>query len=208
MLRRVLLALALCSVVIGVTAAKEKPKPPFVIAADQTLAPPPADQAQIVFLEPINSIQGLIPVGLFEIEGENRTPLAITGSKSKVALLFTPGKHTLMANHSGMIAHFLDIDVEAGKRYYVLVRFIYGRGFQLRPIRTSGPSDYSTANKDFPRWNAETRFVEATPEGLANFELNRERVDKTQKEGWAKWLAKTPEERAELTLTPADAVAP
>lgn len=208
MLRRLLLALALMSTLPGVAVAKEKPKPLFVIAADQTLAPPPADQAQIIFLEPINSIQGLIPVGLFEVEGENRRQLAVTGSKSKVAVLFTPGKHTLMANHSGMIAHFLDIDVEAGKRYYVLVRFIYGRGFQLRPIRTSGPSDYSIANKDFVEWNAETRFVEQTEAGLAFFETNRERIDKTQKEGWAKWLAKTPEERAELTLMPADAVAP
>lgn len=208
MLRPLVLALAMLSTVVGGASAKEKPKPLFVVAADQTLAPPPADMAQVVFLEPINSIQGLIPVGLFEIDGDKRTQLATTGSKSKVALLFTPGRHTLMANHSGMIAHFLDIDVEAGKRYYVLVRFIYGNGFQLRPIRASGPSDYSIANKDFARWNSDTRFVEQTEEGIAAFDRNKENIDKSQAKGWAKWLAKTPEERAELTLTPADAIAP
>lgn len=181
-------------------------KPLFVEAANQTLLPPPPDRAQIVFLEPINSIQGMIPVGIFEVKGDNRTLLAMTGAHSKVALLFTPGRHMLMANHSGMIAHYLDVNVEAGKRYFVLLRFIYANGFQMRPLRPSGPSDYTVENKKFPAWVSETRFVERTAEGDAYLEKLKDSITKSQAEGWKTWLDKTPQERAELTLNPEDAI--
>ena len=187
--------------------ATEPPKPMFTEAASQSLPPPPPDKAQIVFVEPINSIQGLVPVGLFEVNDNTRTLLAITGAHSKAAVLLPPGRHRLMANHSGMIAHYLDANVEAGKRYYVLVRFIYARGFQLRPLRTSGSSDYSVLAKDFPSWLSSTRFVEKTPEGEAYFERIKDAVTKSQAEGWKTWLEKTDQERAELTLGHQDAVA-
>ena len=188
--------------------AGEPKRPLFVEAADQSLAAPPADQAQIVFLEPINGIQGLFPVGIFEVEGDKRALLATTAAHSKVALLFTPGRHVLMANHSGMIAHFLDVNVEAGKRYYVLLRFIYGKGFQLRPIRATGPSDYSVTNKDFPTWVSGTRFVEQTPAGVEFWEKNQAVVVKSQTKGWTKWLEKPQKERDELTLHPEDSFSP
>jgi len=198
---RVMLLLALCG------CASEPPKPQFLEAPNQVLAPPPADKAQIVFLEPINSIQGLFPVGIFEVEGDNRTLLATTGAHSKVAVLFTPGKHILMANHSAGKAHFLEANVEAGKRYYVLLRFIYSQGFQLRPIRASGTSDYSVTNKDFAKWNSETRFVEKTADSDAFFAEHKDMLIKSTAEGWKAWQEKTPQERADLTLNPQDAIA-
>jgi len=196
--------LALC----GAVTAKEKPKPLFVQSANQSLPAAPIDKAQIVFLEPINKIQGLFPVGIFEIEGDNRTLLATTGAHSKVAILVNAGRHVFMANHSGMIAHFLDADVEAGKTYYVLLRFIYGQGFQMRPIRSSGPSDYSVANKDFAIWNSKTTFVNKTAGSDTFFENNKANVVKSQATGWTKWLSKTQQERDELTLNRQDAILP
>jgi hypothetical protein len=203
---RILFVLALLAV-SGTTMAK-KPPPLFVPSADQSLPAPPADKAQIVFLEPINSIQGLFPVGLYEVDGENHVLIAITGAHSKAAVLVAPGHHVFMANQSAMIAHFLDANVEAGKRYYVLVRFIYAHGFQLRPIRPSGPSDFTVANKDYASWNATTHFVEKTGDGDAFFEKYDDKIVKTQAVGWTDWLAKTPEERAELTLNPQDVISP
>jgi hypothetical protein len=193
-----LLGLAAC--------ATEPARPQFVESSNQILQPPPHDRAQVIFLEPINSIQGMIPVGLFEIKDGDRTLLTTTGAHSKVALLFSPGRHLLMANHSGMKAHYLDINVEAGKRYYVLVRFIYANGFQLRPLRPSGPSDYTVKNKNFPSWISDTRFVERTSESDDFFEKNKAAVVKSQAIGWKIWLDKTPQERAELTLNPEDAI--
>jgi|SRR5215831_13244995 len=194
-----LLALAGC--------ATEPANPQFVVSPNQTLAPPPPDKAQIVFLEPINSIQGRAPVGIFKVDGDKRTLLATTGAHSKVAVLFTPGHHVLMANTSGAVAHFLEINVEGGKRYYVLLRFIYANGFQMRPLRTSGPSDYTVQHRNFPSWVSETSFVDKTPASDEFFEKYKEAVTKSQASGWETWLAKTPEQRAELTLNPQDAVA-
>lgn len=203
--RLFLILLSLALLALGGCATKPV-KPKFVESSGQALAPPPLDKAQVIFLEPINSIQGIVPVGLFDVNDSGRTLLAITGAHSKAAVLLTPGHHRLMANHSGMIAHYLDANVEAGKRYYVLVRFIYGRGFQLRPLRTSGPSDYTILHKDYPSWVSNTRYVEMTREGVEHFERFKVDVDKSQAEGWKTWLEKTDQERAELTLNPQDAV--
>lgn len=191
---------------LGGCASGPPPKPQFVESASQTLSPPPPDRAQIVFLEPINSIQGAVPVGIFKMDGDQRTLLATTGAHSKAAVLLAPGRHVLMANQSGAVAHFLEANVEAGKRYYVLLRFVYAYGFQMRPLRPSGPSDYTVLHKDFPNWVSTTRFVDKTPDSDAFFEKYKESVDKSQATGWKNWLAKTPEERAELTLNPQDAV--
>lgn len=190
-------------------AKKEKPKPLIVEAVDQALPPPPVDAAQIVFLEPINKIQGLFPVGIFAVEGEQRRLLAVSGHHSKAVVNLPPGHHTLMANHSGMIAHFLDADVEAGKRYYVLLRFIYAHGFQMRPVRADGSTDYSVKAKDFSAWNAKTKVMDTTPEGRVHFEETiKESIDKSYAKGWAAWQGKTLGQRAELTLRVEDAVAP
>lgn len=187
--------------------ASEPVAPHFLETPVQTLPAPPADKAQIVFLEPINAIQGMFPVGLFDMNGDARTHLATTGSHTKVALNFTPGHHVLMAAQPGIKAHFLDVNVEAGKRYFVLLRFVYGNGFQLRPLRRDASSDYSMVSKDFPSWMSETRFVEKTAESDAYFVKFKDLLDKTQADGWATWQKKNAAQRAELTLTPADAAA-
>lgn len=206
MLNKFFLAIT-SSLLLALGGCATEPVKPFIVeSARQNLLPPPADKAQIVFLEPINAIQGLVPVGLYDVKDDGRALLAITGAQSKAAVLLTPGHHRLMANHSGMIAHFLDANVEAGKRYYVLVRFIYGRGFQLRPLRNSGPSDYTIQNKNFPSWISSTRFVEMTGDGEGYFEKIRAAVSKTEAEGWKAWQEKSEEERKELTLNPQDAV--
>jgi hypothetical protein len=204
--RRTAALLALLATLAG-CATEPPPKPQFIEAPTQTLAPPPADRAQVVFLEPINSIQGLFPVGIFEVDGDSRTLIATTGAHSKASVLLPPGRHMLLATQGGGVGHFLEANVEAGKRYYVLVRFIYANGFQLRPLRSGASSDYSVTHKDFPNWMASTRLVNKTPDSDAFFEKNKSGVAAALAAGWKSWLAKTPDERAELTLTPRDAVA-
>lgn len=205
MKRRTLVASAMLITLAG-CASGPPPPPLFVPLANQALPPPKPDRAQIVFLEPINSIQGAGGVGLFELDGDKRTLLAITGAHSKVALDFTPGRHMLMANRPGGISHLLEANVEAGKRYYVLVRFIYAGGFQLRPLRPSGESDFTVKNRNFPDWVSSTRFVEKTTDGEQHFQQFSQAVDRDQATAWNVWRAKTPEQRAELTLLAQDAI--
>jgi hypothetical protein len=58
----------------------------LVEAPRQALVPPPPDGAQIVFLEPINSIQGMFAEGVFEVNGNDRTLRATTAALSKDAV--------------------------------------------------------------------------------------------------------------------------
>ncbi len=179
----------------------------FVAAPATTLAPPPPDKAQIVFVMPKNLFVESAVVGLYDVRENDRTLLAMVPSHGKTVQLVAPGRHRFMTNFNAAGTHIMDADVVAGKRYYVLMRFIYGQGFQLRPIRASGPSDYTVQNKDFPSWLSSTRFVEKTPEADTWYDANKARVDAFQAASLAVWNKKSPEQRAELTLGAADAVA-
>jgi hypothetical protein len=205
-MRKWLLIAALMAATTGV--AREKPKPVVVESPNYVLAAPPADQAQIVFVEPINKIPGLCPDAIYEIAGDQRTQmLAVSWWKGKTVALFPPGKHLLFATPGGL-GHVMEANVEAGKRYYVLLRFIYANGFQMRPLRTSGTSEYRTTSPDFAKWIKETRWVEKTPDAEPFFAAERVQaaMNTGQQTAMNNWQAKTAAEAAELTLNPEDAV--
>jgi hypothetical protein len=184
--------------------AADPPPPPFVEVPGYTIPAPPADQAQIVFLEPINKIQGMFPAGIYVIDGDQRRLLNVTSWKSKSVANLPPGKHMLLSSHVG---HLMEANVEAGKRYYVLLRFIYANGLQLRPIRPSGTSEYRMNGPHFPKWMKQTeRFVQMTPEAETYFDTFKGAVDQALQKARENWQAKTPAEIAELTLNVEDAV--
>jgi hypothetical protein len=184
--------------------AADPPPSPFVEVPNFSIPAPPTDHAQIIFLEPINKIQGMFPVGIFEIEGDQRKLLNVSSWRSKSVINLAPGKHMLMSAHGG---HYMEANVEAGKRYYVLLRFIYANGLQLRPLRATGTSEYRVNGPDFPKWmKATNRFVQKSPDAEAYFETYKAGVDQAQTKGLENWQAKSAEEAAELTLNLDDAV--
>jgi hypothetical protein len=197
--------LTLTAIVLAGCASGPPPAPLFTDSS-APLTPAPADKAQIVFLDPINAIQGAFPVGLYEVNGSERTLLAELASHTKSVQLVTPGHHVFASNPGGGSAHILEADVVAGKRYYVLLRFIYAQGMQLRPIRPTGPSDFSVANKDFPEWVSITRFVEKTAAADEYDRKSSISFANAQADGLADWKKKTPAQRAELTLNAGDAI--
>ena len=202
MLRYLALVLGL-ALPLAVRAA-DPPPPPFVEVPNFTIPAPPADQAQIIFLEPINKIQGLFPVGIFKVEGEKLTLLNVSSWRSKSVINLPPGKHMLASAHGW---HYMEANVEAGKRYYVLLRFIYANGLQLRPIRASGNSEYRVNSPDFQKWiKATNRFVEKSADADAYFGTVNQVANPAQLKGLENWQAKTPAEAAELTLNVEDAV--
>lgn len=182
--------------------------PPAPLFADSSaaLTNPPADMAQIVFLDPINAIQGMFPTGLYEVHGTERTLLTELASHTKSVQLVTPGHHVFASNPGGGTAHILEADVAAGKRYYVLMRFIYAQGMQLRPIRPTGPSEFSVANKDFAEWVSITHYVEKTAAADEYDKKNSAAMARSQADGLADWARKNATQRAELTLNVGDAV--
>lgn len=187
--------------------ATEPPPPPLTVeVANQQIAQPPKDKAQIVFMQPFKPIGGgSHAIAIFEIKDSKKEMQALLSSRSKAIVLVEPGKHLFMS--TGFGASFLKADVEAGKRYYVLSRFIAYVGYQLRPIRKTTVSDYNTTIPEFQEWLRACSIVTPTAEGLNWVSANRAMFDKVQTDAWGSWQRKNPEEHAQLTLNSDDDVA-
>ena len=175
-------------------------------AAEQALPRPSPGNAQIVFLRPSNYFPEMASL-LYEVGPDKDTFIAPIGGTNKVVYDVAPGQRLFMSNNAVM-AHFMKADIEAGKRYFVLVRPIHGYGFQLRPLRKNGTSDYNTSVREFPAWLADTTRVEASESASATISRVQSGFDKTKAAGLAEFQAKSPEQISELTLTLADGFDP
>jgi len=180
---------------------------PSVNSDSQALPPPPANKAQIVFLNSSNAITGPYFTGVYHVKNNEKELLGMLGmgAKTKMVQNVDPGRHLFMA-HMVAYSHFLEADVEAGKTYYVLLRFKFANGHQLRPIRSSGNSVFSVNNPKFEEWKSGSAFVVKTPEADAWYVKNKNAVDESQAKGWAEWQKKSQEQKAELTLNREDYV--
>lgn len=184
------------------------PPPLNQLSAQQTVQSPPADQAQIVFLNPANSVTGAFLVGLYDIAGSERSFYGMSGPMSKIVQTVAPGKHRFMAhNTAGGQSYLLDADVQAGKRYYVLLRFVYGRGLQLRPVKADGSAEFSPQNPKFQEWVNQTKVVEQTAETPNWYGKYSGAVDKSQAAAITEWDAKDASQQQQLTLAKTDFVA-
>jgi hypothetical protein len=196
---------ALFAAVVLAGCASGPPPAPFYVGSTAPLAPPPADKAQIVFLDPANAIQGVIPAWLYDVNGKEGTLLAVMGPHSKSVQLVAPGHHLFVSNAPGG-THLLEADVVAGKRYYVLLRFVYAHGMQLRPLRPTGTTEYTVNYKDFGDWVSSTTFFVKTPHADEFDQKHADLFAKERDAALAEWSKKSPDQRAELTLNAGDAV--
>lgn len=177
------------------------PAPPSSpVLAD--VAAPSSDKAQIVFLKPAN--MGGDPVGIFDVDASGRRYLGGLPRQSRIAVDIAPGRHRFMSYY-GKHAHFLDAEVEPGKRYFVVLRYIYGQGFQLRPIRPSA-AHWTAEHPKFATWLAETSVVKPRKNAERWFVERRPMVQRAQDEAQASWERKSDTQRDELTLRPDDAL--
>ncbi|HUQ24538.1 MAG TPA: hypothetical protein VM140_02620 [Burkholderiales bacterium] len=195
----------LASIALVLLAACVTPAPPlFAPAADQTTPPPPADRAQIVFISPGNTFS--MASHVFEVRGEEKEFIGTVGSKTKMVVNVTPGQHLFMSNSVGF-GHFLDANVDAGKRYYILLRYVHGRGLQLRPLRNiGGDPEFTVGNPKFTGWLADTQLIVKSSEADGFYTQHKSFHDDAQKRGWTEWQEKRPDQRAELTLNREDSV--
>ena len=196
--------LAACSFLL-LAACVEPPPAFFTPNADQTLPPPPAERAQVVFLHPGG---GMIPMlgHVYELNGEQREYIGTLGPKTKLVYNVAPGRHMFMSNSVGF-GHILEANVDAGKRYYVLLRNVHGRGEQLRPIRNAGGDpEFTTGNPKFRQWLTESQVITPTADAAAFQTKHKSFHDDSYARGWKEWQEKRPDQRAELTLNREDSV--
>ncbi|HEX8615164.1 MAG TPA: hypothetical protein VF800_28105, partial [Telluria sp.] len=79
--------------------ASSGPPPPlnYVEATTTTLSAPPADKAQVIFLQPKNLFLEHASVAVYDVTGADMTLLSMLPTHSKSAHLVTPGTHRFMA---------------------------------------------------------------------------------------------------------------
>lgn len=196
--------LAACSFLL-LAGCIETPPPFFNAAPDQTLPAPRADRAQIVFLHPGGGILGLLG-HVFELNGEQRDYIGTLGPKTKLVHDAAPGRHMFMSNSVGF-GHILEANVDAGKRYYVLLRYVHGRGYQLRPVRNAGGDpEFTTGNPQFRQWLTESQVIAPSADAAAFQTKHKSFHDDSYARGWKEWQEKRPDQRAELTLNREDSI--
>lgn len=189
-----------------VTACADGPPPFYSITPDQTVPAPRADKAQVVFLNPSNAISGAFLAQIYEVKADSKDFLGMLGPKTKMVVNVDPGKHLFMLNQAGL-GQFVEANVDAGKRYYVMTRFVYGRGLQLRPVRPAGGDpEFTVGNPRFNEWLTESQLVAKTKDADDWLAKYKDRVDEAQARGKTEWDAKRPDQRAALTLNPEDSV--
>jgi len=180
-------------------------------SVEQNVPQPPSDQAQVVFLLPSGGLAGLLVNNVFEVRDGKKRHIGMISSKGKLATNVQPGK-TQFLSLAGPMGHVLDANLEAGKRYYVILRYIHGAGFQLRPLRpknvqiSNTDAEFREDHPEFRSWVKESRILVQTDEGKAAFK--KYYTDEMVNEWYAKaiqnWEVKSPEQKAQLTLNPTD----
>lgn len=175
----------------------------FQVTDDLTIPDVVNDKAQIVFLRPSGGVMGALHAVIFDVTDEKQEILGVAPAKSKFVLNLVPGKHRLFSTN-GLQGHIMEMDVLAGKRYFVLVRPIYGNGFQLRPLKPSASDEFGQNNTKFPSWVSETKvamMADDIHQWYMKFEKN---ISKIKVKADKVWAEKTDIQRAKLTLASDD----
>jgi len=197
---RIMMMLVLSLTVVGCAT-------PFVFnqpAAVNTIQGIDKDSAQVVFLRPSKGVMGAFAAIVFDITKENNEIIGVAPAESKFVINLTPGEHRLFATN-GLQGHIMDMKVEAGKRYYVLVRPIYGNAFQLTPLKHNAALDLSQKSAEFPVWKSQTAMVEKAAGADQWYAKFKDNIEKVKASAIKVWDEKSAEQRAQLTLLPEDA---
>ena len=176
------------------------PASPIVL---DDIPPPSPDRAQIVFLKPAD--MGGDAVGVFAIVDGKREFRGGLEAQSRLAVDVAPGKHRFMAYYM-QHAHFLDADVRAGQRYFVLVRYRYGKGYQMLAIRPRMTGALDVEGPTFKGWIAGTAVREPEKNQARWFKERRPMIERAHVKGQKLWDRKNVAERGQLALYPGDAL--
>jgi hypothetical protein len=186
-----IVALALCA---GLQA--------HALAADKTAIP--ASQpghAQVVFMRS-STVNMLVGTDIYDVTSGEPKVVGDISNNRKVVLDLPPGDYTFMVGNMPWL-DFMQASVLADKQYFVIVAPHWPTNFSPRAIKRQGEGDFVYSSPEFAKLLKKTKLAEP-PEAMKADKL--EKVAMFYKEQWEKWQAKTPEQKAELTIRPEDSI--
>ncbi|WP_416638514.1 hypothetical protein [Pseudomonas sp. OHS18] len=166
-----------------------------------------ADKALVVFMRP-SSLGGAVQSSVYDTRAEGNDVFAgVVSSKSKVAYLAEPGQHLFMVVSEN--ADFLAANLEAGKRYYVLVAprmGVWRARFSLLPIRNDASAKEGLQSKQFRNWDESTEWMVIGPKASNWYQDNIDSIRARKLDYLPKWQSKSAADKAERTLRSVDGI--
>ena len=186
-----LLLLATTIFCAGEVTAASKPK--------SEVWPVKPGQAQIVLVRNSN-VSSDQPTFLYETTSGQPKYLGLIANKRKFVLDLPPGDHVLMIGKMPL-CDFMQVSVLPDKRYYAVVVSRWPDGTTLRPVRHQGDG-YIYGTEQFLGLLNYTKIAGRAPDSIIKEESKK--ADEVYPAKWAQWSAKTPEQKAALTIRPED----
>ena len=195
-LNRNIIFVLLFVLLTGCASSRMKPVPetqaPYVLAAGET---------QVIFMRP-SFFGGAIQSSVFDVTDNKDELIGIVSAGTKVRYGTQSGEHLFMV--VGENADFMRAFLDPGKTYYALVTvrmgFLKAR-FSLKPVRRD-----ELDGETFKGWDKSTSFVENTEQSRQWARDNRDSISTKKAEYLQKWAAKSPAEKADVTLTVNDGI--
>jgi hypothetical protein len=173
-----------------------------VVAADKTAIPAAQPgHAQVVFMRS-STVNMLVGTDIYDVTSGELKLVGDMSNNRKVVLDLPPGDYTFMVGNMPWL-DFLQASVLADKQYFVIVAPHWPTNFSPRAIKHQGQGEFLYSSPEFAKLLKKTKLA-SPPEAMKPDKL--EKVAMFYKEQWEKWQAKTPEQKAELTIRPEDSV--
>lgn len=168
----------------------------------QEIRAPAPDKVTVVFMR-TSFVSSAIGAELFEVVDGKLNFIGALPKGNKIVYETTPGNKVFMAY--GTAADFMLGNLTAGRTYYSIVRPNWGTGGMIpTPIRADGTSEFHTKSPDFAGWVTGTKLIAPTAEANDWFAKERDRYQDIYGRYWETFQRKSPSEKAERTLNPAD----
>ena len=172
------------------------------VAADNTGIPAAQPgHAQVVFMRS-STVNMLVGTDLYDVTSGQPKVVGELSNNRKVVLELAPGDYTFMVGNIPWL-DFLQASVLADKQYFVIVAPHWPTNFSLRAIKHQGDGEFVYSSPEFAKLLKKTKLA-SPPEPMKPDKF--EKVAASYKEQWEKWQAKSPEQKAELTIRPEDSI--
>ena len=179
---------------------------PMLVAQNQAIEPPAANESQVVFLRS-SFLGAAINASLYEVTEDATKYIGIISNGVKIAYKTAPGKRRFMVVSEA--ADFMEAELLPGKTYYSVVTPRMGTWkarFSLWPVRGDGTSKFNTTNNEFKSLMSNTKLMQESPKSNQWFENNKNSVEAKKVKYLPVWDQKSPEDVAQRTLNPQDGV--
>jgi hypothetical protein len=154
--------------------------------------------AQLVIMRS-STVNMLVSTDVYDVTSGPARRIGKLSNNRKVVLDLPPGEYTLMVGNIPWL-DFMKATLLPDKQYFVIVAPHWPTNFSPKPVRHQG-AEFLYSSGDFQKLLKKTKLSDP-PDPIDAEEA--EKIATSQAAQWEKWQAKTPEQKAEMSLRAED----